>query len=63
MQQVEILEKMYYLLRTYKDSVNIKDGINNIKEAIKIIEDKGDETTKYQINRLKFITGIKNNES
>ena len=54
---------MYYLLRTYKDSVNIKDGINNIKEAIKIIEDKGDETTKYQINRLKFITGIKNNES
>ena len=63
LQQVEILEKMYYLLRTYKDSVNIKDGINNIKEAIKIIEDKGDETTKYQINRLKFITGIKNNES
>lgn len=63
LQQVEILEKMYYLLRIYKDSVNIKDGINNIKEAIKIIEDKGDETTKYQINRLKFITGIKNNES
>ena len=63
LQQVEILEKMYYLLRTYKDSVNIKDGINNIEEAIKIIEDKGDETTKYQINRLKFITGIKNNES
>lgn len=61
--QTEILEKLYYLLRTYKDSANIRDGINNIKEAIKIIEDKGDETTKYQIGRLKFITGIKTDEA
>jgi len=63
LQQAEILEKMYYLLRTYKDSTNIKDGINNIKEAMKIIEDKGDDVIKYQISRLKFITGIKIEES
>ncbi len=63
LQQTEILEKLYYLLRTYKNSTNIKDGINNIKEAIKIIEDKGDDVIKYQISRLKFITGIKIEES
>lgn len=63
LQQTEILEKLYYLLRTYKNSTNIKDGINNIKEAIKNIEDKGDDVIKYQISRLKFITGIKIEES
>ena len=63
LQQTEILEKLYYLLRTYKNSTNIKDGINNIKEAIKIIADKGDDVIKYQISRLKFITGIKIEES
>lgn len=63
LQQTEILEKLYYLLRTYKNSTNIKYGINNIKEAIKIIEDKGDDVIKYQISRLKFITGIKIEES
>lgn len=59
LKQAEILEKLYYLLRTYEDSINIKDGINNIKEAIKIIENNGNDVTRYQINRLKYITSIK----
>jgi len=57
-----ILESMYRFLREYKHSDSFKIGIGKIKKAIKQIEAMDKGANKYQINRLKLITGIVDEE-
>lgn len=58
----EILEKIYSLLRDFKNTPNLKIGIDKIKEAIYQIEFDNKGANKYQISRLKFIVGINDNQ-
>lgn len=53
-----ILENIYQFLRDYKNNENFKTGINKVTQAIGQIEEENAGANKYQINRLKLITGI-----